>query len=93
LRHIERTTTLIHIIDINSTNPEKDYQDIKTELKEWNPELVNKKEIIVLNKADTMPQKDAQKIAKDLSKKIKKDVLIISAVSGKGIKELLEELI
>lgn len=93
LRHIERTTALVHLIDINSTDPKKDYEDIRNELKAWNPELLKKKEIIALNKVDTIQVIDAKKIAKKLSKDIKKDVFLISAVSGKGLKELLEKLI
>jgi GTP-binding protein len=93
LRHIERTTVLIHLIDIGSADLKKDYQDIRAELRQWNPELINKKEIVVLNKADTMEDIAAKKIAVKLSREIKKNVLVISAVSGAGIKELLEELV
>lgn len=92
LRHIERTNVLIHLIDINSQNLEHDYQTIREELQNWNPLLLRKKEIVVLNKADIMLEKESQKIAKKLSRQIKKDVNIISAVSGKGIEELLNKL-
>jgi len=92
LRHIERTNVLIHLIDINSQNLAKDYRTIRSELKEWNPELLKKKEIVVLNKADTLLEKEAQKIAKKLAKDIKKPVYLISAVSGQGINELLRLL-
>ena len=92
LRHIERTKVLVHILDINSQNIAKDYQDIRKELAAWNPDLAKKHEIIVLNKIDTMLPKDAAKIAKKLSKDIKKPVLTISAVSGGGIDELLSQI-
>lgn len=93
LRHIERTTALVHLIDINSTDPKKDYEDIQNELEAWNPELLKKKEIIALNKADTIQEIEAKKITKKFSKAIKKEVFFISAVSGLGLKELLEKLI
>lgn len=93
LRHIERTKILIHLVDINSQNIEKDYQIIREELKTWNPELLKKKEIVVLNKADALPEKKAQKIAQDFAKKIGKPAFAISAVSGEGLKELLEKLV
>ncbi len=93
LRHIERTKVLVHLIDINSPDIEKDYQIIRDELKKWNPKLLNKREIVVLNKADTLEEKGAKKIAQKFEKEIEKQVLLISAVSGYGIKELLEELI
>lgn len=93
LRHIERTQMLVHLIDITSMNPVKDYRDIRFELHAWNKELSNKKEIVVLNKADSLLEKARNNFAAKLSKEIKKPVLIISAVSGLGLKELLEELI
>ncbi|MFA6493030.1 MAG: GTPase ObgE [Patescibacteria group bacterium] len=92
LRHIERTKSLIHLIDINSQDAVKDYEVIREELKAWNPELLKKKEIVVLNKADVLPEEESKKITKDLSKKIKKEVLLISSVSGAGIEELLEKI-
>jgi len=93
LRHLERTKILVHLIDVNSQNLAKDYQIIRDELKIWNPLLLKKKEIIVLNKADTLPKKEAEKIAKAFEKEIKKSVLIISAVSGEGIGKLLREFV
>ena len=93
LRHIERTKVIVHMIDINSKDPEKDYGIVRKELREWSPRLLEKKEIVVLNKADTLLPEEAEKIAKNISKKINKNVLIISAVSGKNIKELLDKLI
>lgn len=93
LRHIERTKDLIYLLDISSESPKKDYEVLKNELKSWDESLLKKKEIIVLNKADLMPEKEAQKIAKKISKDTKKDIILISAVSGAGIKDLLEKLI
>jgi len=93
LKHIERTKVLAHLIDINEPEPLKAYEDIRSELQAWNHDLGIKLEIVVLNKADTLPLKDAQKIAKDLSKKIKKRVFLISAVSGFGIDELLSQVV
>lgn len=92
LRHVERTTALVHLLDINSQNPAQDYQVIREELKKWNPELLEKEELVVLNKADTLVKEEVQKRVKDLSKKIKKDVFVLSAVSGEGIDELLKHL-
>lgn len=93
LRHIERTNIIIHLIDINSSDLKKDYQTIRNELQKWSPILLHKKEIIALNKIDTLPAKEAEKKTKEFSKEIGKEVLAISAVSKKGIKELLEKLI
>jgi len=92
LRHIERTKTLVHLIDINSEHLKLDYEVIRQELKDWNAELLNKDEVIVLNKADTMSEKAAQKITDIFSDEIKKKVYLISAVSGLNIEKLFNKL-
>lgn len=93
LRHTERTTVLVHLIDINSAHIVQDYKIIRQELGEWSKELLRKKEIVVLSKADTMDDKAAAKIGEIIAKELDKKVLIISAVSGLGIEELLEKLV
>ena len=80
LRHIERTRILVHLIDATSTDIDRDYKSVRTELKKYNPELLHKKEIIVLTKID---------LIKKLPDDFKYD-LAISAVSHKGIEELLK---
>lgn len=92
LRHIERTKVLVHLLDINSQDLVKDYQDIRKELDAWNKKFAHEDEIIVLNKIDTLLPKEATKIAKKFAKDIKKDVLTISAVSGEGIDEFLSQI-
>lgn len=89
LRHIERTKILVHLIDINSDDIGRDYKIIREELKNWNPLLLEKKEIVVLTKADTMTKLASQKIADRLKAEIGKNIFAISAVSGEGIEKLL----
>ena len=52
LRHIERTNILVHLISAESNDIEKDYNVIRQEIKEYNPNLLRKKEIIVISKTD-----------------------------------------
>lgn len=92
LRHIERTKVLLHLIDINSEDLEKDYNIIRGELRSWSDKLGKKTEIVALNKADTLELKIAQKTARDFEKIINKKIFLISAVSGQNIKNLLSEL-
>lgn len=93
LRHIERAGALVHVLDIQSENLEKDYSDIRTELKLWNPELIQEAEIVVVNKIDTVLPADAKKIITKFSKKIGKPVISLSAVSGTGLDELLAKIV
>jgi len=92
LRHAERTKVLVHLIDINSKHLREDYETIRKELEAWNPELLKKEELVVLNKAETMEEKSAKKIRNIFSKEINKDVLLCSAVSGMGVEKLLHHL-
>jgi GTP-binding protein len=92
LRHIERAGALVHVMDINGADLIKDYNDIRTELKAWNPALIQEEEIVVLNKIDTLLPAEAKKIATKFSKKIGKTVIILSAVAGTGLDELLEKI-
>lgn len=93
LKHIERSGVIIHLIDINLEDLSKSYKEIRTELEAWSQKLTNEQEIVVLTKMETMPLAEAKKILKKFSTKIKKDVLMISAVSGYGLDELLEKIV
>jgi len=91
LRHIERTTLLLHLIDAASADPWKDYQTIREELKAFNPALTKKKEIVVLSKIDLIDAalvKDVQKIFTSHRKK----TIAISAQAGENLQELVKLL-
>lgn len=94
LRHIERTRVLVHVVDAASTegrDPIADIHAINKELEAYNPELLKRPQIIAANKIDAIY--DA---GEDPVEKLRKEfepahisVYPISAVSGKGVKELL----
>lgn len=95
LKHVERTKVLIHMVDAASTegrDPIDDIKKINEELIAYNPELAKKLQVIAANKIDVFYGDDEETtitLMKDEfeSKGIK--VFPISAVSGKGVKELL----
>lgn len=92
LRHIERTKILLLMIEITSEDYVKDYKTLLNELNQYSKTLGKKKKILAFSKADLV---DNQMIKKIKMKKIdgyKGSPLIFSAVSGFGIKELLDEL-
>ena len=92
LRHIERTKLLLHLIDIStSENPWGDYQTIRKELKNYNPELARKKEIVVLNKIDLIDKNRLEEIKKEFSDHRKK-AIPISAQTKIGLEELVREI-
>lgn len=87
LRHIERTTILVHLISAKDDDIERSYQTIRTELKNFQPDLLNKIEIIVINKADLLHQKSIGKFIK------KHSAQVISAVTRRGVSGLLDTII
>ena len=62
LKHIERCKTLMHLIDITDENIENAYQQVKKELGSYSKEILEKKEIIVLNKIDLLDEEEVKKL-------------------------------
>lgn len=95
LRHIERTKLIIHLVDAASTEGRDPLEDIKTinqELKNYNPDLLTRPQVIAANKTDLMTKENAAAVMQRLKDEFEPQgikVFAISAVSGKGIKELL----
>jgi GTP-binding protein len=92
LKHIERTRIIVHMLDImpiDGSNPVENYKKIRNELSCYSRELGKKKEVVVLNKIDLDPDGE---VLKKIKKKFRKKIFVISAATGKGIKELCEEL-
>ena len=96
LRHIERTKELVHVVDAASTEGRDPVEDIKTiinELKNYDESLLGRPQVIAANKIDAIydEENDSIKRIKEAFPDIK--VFPISGVSGKGIPELLYELV
>ncbi len=95
LRHIERTKVIIHLVDAASTegrDPIEDIEKINTELTAYNAELATRPQVIAANKTDVLMEEDAEEIIRKIKEKYEPmgiPVFSISAVSGKGMKELL----
>ncbi|MCB5230172.1 MAG: GTPase ObgE [Candidatus Cloacimonas sp.] len=96
LRHIERTKTLLYLIDINSEDPVNDYAVLKNELQQYDIYLEKKRHLIGLNKIDTVSEDDRDEriaqLVKDFKDKVDKDIIVISAVSGENIEQLKRDL-
>ena len=93
LRHVERTNTIFHFVAADSESPVNDYKIVRDELKAHNPELLDKKEYIVISRAD-MVDKDVLKGVKKSLAAIK-DVLVLSILDDglvKGMRNLLDQL-
>ncbi|ADL04582.1 GTPase ObgE [Lacrimispora saccharolytica] len=94
LRHIERTRVLVHVVDAASTegrDPIADIHAINKELEAYNPELLKRPQVIAANKTDAI-YPDGEDPVERLKAEFEPQgvkVYPISAVSGKGVKELL----
>lgn len=94
LRHVERTKILLHVVDAASTegrDPIDDIYKINEELKNYNEELASRPQIIAANKTDVIYSEDEDPVEKIRAEFEPQGIKVfpISAVSGKGVKELL----
>ncbi|MCI9202211.1 MAG: GTPase ObgE [Lachnospiraceae bacterium] len=99
LRHIERTRVIIHIVDAAGSegrNPVEDIYAINKELENYNPEIARIPQVIAANKTDMIfaqeEESDPVQILKEEFEPKGIRVYPISAISGKGIRELLYQV-
>ncbi len=91
LRHVQRCKLLLHIVDISIPNSIENYKKINIELEKFDSELSKRKQIIVLNKADIVDNEQIEAVKKEFLDH-NKELFIISTVTHKGIKELLDRI-
>lgn len=94
LRHIERTKVMIHMVDaasVEGRDPIADIHAINHELEAYNPKLLEKPQVIAANKIDVIYEGENEVIQKlrETFEPEGIEVYPISAVSGKGVRELL----
>ncbi|MBF0359903.1 MAG: GTPase ObgE [Oligoflexia bacterium] len=92
LKHIERTSVLVHLIDcsmaLDPFEPFDAYVTVRDELEKFNPTLIDKKEIVCLTKIDSMGDEELKIFQDFFEEQLGKKVLPISAVAGKNIPKL-----
>jgi len=96
LKHVERTSLLLHIIDISdeaNNNALSNFKAINKELEFYNPQLLAKPQIVALNKIDLPHVRE--RVKKEVARFKKKGIILhpFSAATGEGIKEILNEII
>lgn len=95
LRHIERTKVFIHMVDaasVEGRDPLNDIRIINNELRRYSEELANRPQVIAANKCDVFYGTEEDTVITLLKEEFEPQgipVFPISAVSGKGVKELL----
>ena len=95
LRHIERTRLLLHVVDISGCegrDPVEDFKKINAELSGYSKKLAALPQVIALNKCDVYgAEENVKAFKKKYGRKYK--IFLITAVSGEGLKPLLDELV
>ena len=93
LKHVERTKILAHIIDVSpysERDPVQDYWTVFNELKEFNPDLLQREQIIIANKIDLFGEDIQRRDAVErLAKREGLPFLAISAIRGTGLKAMV----
>ena len=90
LRHIERNSTLLFLIPADSKDINKEYDILLNELKQHNPELLDKERLLVISKSDMLDDELQTELEKEIPKSIPH--LFISSVAQKGLSELKDTL-
>ncbi len=95
LRHVERTSVLVHLIDISeepNTNAWKNFTAINKELESYNPQLLEKAQVVCLNKIDLPCVRE--KVKKTVAQFSKKGIMLypFSAATGVGLQEILKKI-
>lgn len=89
LRHIERNAVLLFLIPADSDNLKEEYQILLNELKEYNPELLDKARVLAISKSDMLDDELKAEIEQDLPEI---PYVFISSVAQQGLTELKDML-
>lgn len=92
LKHIKRTKLLIHVLDGESSSPVDDMEKVNKELEIYEPELLEKPQIIVLNKIDLPGAISKVKQVEEKVKKLGIPFYAISAMTREGVGDLIQEI-
>lgn len=104
LKHIERTRTFVHLLDVTSNDIDevvKNYRDINFELEMYDQmnkgkdgffPLSDRPQLVVFNKIDTLTKEDVDRLVRQFEEKTGEDVIAISAVSGKNIETIVRAM-
>lgn len=93
LRHIERNSTLLFLIPIDSVDISKEYEILLNELRRYNPELLDKERLVVISKCDMLDDELMNEMRIELDKDLQGvQYMFISSVAQIGLQELKDRL-
>ena len=93
LGHIERCKVLLHLVDATEEDPVGNYRVVRGELEAYGAGLVDKPQVIGLNKIDALEPAEVKKLITKLKRASKAEVMPMSGAGGAGIEAVLDRLI
>jgi GTP-binding protein len=93
LGHVERCRVLLHLIDGTCEHAGEAYKTVRKELEAYGHELIDKPEIVAINKADSLTPEHLKEQLARLKRASKKTPMVLSAVSRQGVPEVLRALL
>lgn len=93
LGHIERCRVLLHLVDATTEDVAESYRIVRRELKAYSTELARKKEVVALSKCDALDEDAIAEKVESLRKAARKKPLVVSAISRRGVDEVLRALV
>lgn len=93
LRHIERTTVLLQLVDGQSDNVAGDWRTVDDEVQAYGHDLGRKPRLVVLTKIETLSANDIKSKLKSLRDLSGEEVFAISAQAHQGLPELLRAVV
>ena len=93
LKHIERCKSLLHLIDITNLDLNESYHQVKNELKNYSSKLLEKKELVVLNKIDLIDKNTAKDIIDHFSKDKNCEIMTMTTLEKDSISKIKAKLL
>jgi GTP-binding protein len=92
LRHIERTRLLLHVVDLTAADAIADYHTIQAELRAYGHGLMERPQILALNKTDALTTEEIEGALRSFAAVTVTPIFTISAVAQQGLEPLLREV-
>ncbi|KUO67899.1 MAG: GTPase Obg [Alphaproteobacteria bacterium BRH_c36] len=93
LGHVERTRVILHLVDCTSQDVARDYETVRAELEAYDEGFAEKPEIVAMSKIDALTEDILKDRFNELKQVCGRRPLMVSAVSGKGVEEVLFALV
>jgi len=93
LKHIERCKSLLHLIDITNLDLNDSYEQVKKELENYSSKLLEKKELVVLNKIDLVDENTVKEVIDHFSKGKNCEIMTMTTLEKDSISKIKAKLL